>query len=119
MSEKLQITGEIKAIHKTVELGAKGFLKREFILETDDKYPQPIKFEVVKDNCEKLGKHRVGEVVTVHFNLRGNEHNGKHYVSLVAWRLESSDAQPATTAPHQRTTPMDQQPAEDSDSIPF
>lgn len=114
MSDKLQITGIIKQIGETASFGAKGFLKREFIVETTgDKYPQPLKFECVQDNCEKLNKHHEGQAVTVHFNLRGNEHNGRYYVSLVAWRLEANGTQAEPqSAPQQRQTPMDQQPAD-------
>ena len=36
----------------------------------------------------KLDSFRVGDRVTVAFNLRGNEHNGRHYLSLAAWKIE-------------------------------
>jgi hypothetical protein len=120
MSEKLQVSGTIKQIGVTASYGSKGFLKREFILETTgDKYPQPIKFEVVQDNCDKLDKHREGQQATVHFNLRGNEHNGKFYVSLVAWRLEVEGGQPDPVASPKQTLSAMADQHQTGDDIPF
>lgn len=85
-----------------------GFQKREFVLTTDDKYPQDIKFEVVKDNCTKLNELAEGMDVTVYYNLRGNEYNGKYYVNLQAWKW---DASAATLPP----TSVES----DTDDIPF
>ena len=68
---------------------ASGFTKQEFIIETiDDKFPQKIKFETIKEKiklCETLFE---GSVVTVHFNVRGSEYNGKVFNSLQAWKID-------------------------------
>lgn len=89
MSDQLSVTGTIRVINPTASYGAKNFTKREFVVDVQDgKYTQPIKFEVVKENCDKLDKYSGGDQVTVNFNLRGNEHNGKFYVSLVAWKMD-------------------------------
>jgi hypothetical protein len=96
MSDQLQISGTIRQIGETATFGAKGFTKREFLLETaDGKFPQQLKFELHKDNAAKLDKFRVNQEVTVGFNIRGSEYNGKHYVSLVAWKIDSIGGQPA------------------------
>lgn len=89
---KYELTGRITAINET-QTFASGFQKREFIVEeTEGKYPQTIKFETVKEGCERLDAYIVGQTVNVCFNLRGSEYNGKHYVSLLAWRIEAKDA---------------------------
>ena len=49
MSHNLK--GKVKEVGETQEFSS-GFTKREFVITTDDKYPQDVKFEVVKDNCE-------------------------------------------------------------------
>lgn len=93
MSQKYEATGQIKIIEATQSF-ASGFQKREFVITTDsDKYPQDLKFEVVKANCEKLNAFQAGDSVTVAFNLRGNEYNGKYYVGLTAWKVEASSNQ--------------------------
>ncbi len=88
--------GSMKWIGDTQSF-ASGFTKREFVVTTaHDKYPQDIKFEVVKDKCPILDQYPVGADVTVFFDIRGNEYNGKYYVNLACWKLqgagESSDS---------------------------
>ena len=71
---------------------ASGFTKREFVITTaHDKYPQDIKFEVVKDKCPILDQYPVGADVTVFFDIRGNEYNGKYYVNLACWKLQGGN----------------------------
>jgi hypothetical protein len=87
----LQISGTVKAIFDEVTYPS-GFAKLEFVITTAEQYPQDVKFELVKDKCALAYKMAVGQSVTVHFNVRGNEHNGKYYVSLQAWKLETGQA---------------------------
>lgn len=81
--------GSIKWVGDTQSF-ASGFTKREFVITTQhDKYPQDIKFEVVKDKCSMLDQFGVGTDVTVSFDIRGNEYNGKYYVNLACWKLQA------------------------------
>jgi hypothetical protein len=83
----LTLTGTIKVIFQT-ETYASGFTKREFVVTTKEQYPQDVKFELVKDKTAILDSLREGQEVTVHFNLRGNEYQGKYFVSLQGWKVE-------------------------------
>ncbi len=83
-----EITGAIKVIIETQTFDS-GFKKREFVVTTDEQYPQDIKLEFTKDKVTLMDKFAIGETVKVSFNLRGNEYNGKYYVNLQAWRIES------------------------------
>ena len=136
MSQKYEATGQIKIIEATQSFPS-GFQKREFVITTDaDKYPQDLKFEVVKANCEKLDAFQAGDSVTVAFNLRGNEFKGKYYVGLTAWKVEANGNQgprertpaDAYRKPHDSTQapiPRGQLPArgptefDEEDDIPF
>ncbi len=69
-----------------------GFTKREFVLTTEEQYPQDIKFELIKDKTSAIDKFNVNDTIKVSFNLRGNEYNGKYYVNLQAWRVEAETA---------------------------
>ena len=92
MSEAYKLTGKIIVLNDT-QTFASGFTKREFVVETpDEKYPQPLKFESTKVGCDKLDAFRVGDEVTVEFNIRGNEYNGKYYISLAAWKVEKTES---------------------------
>lgn len=65
-----------------------GFNKREFVITTkDDKYPQEIKFETVKDKTSMLDGISEGDEVTVSFDIRGREWKGNYYVNLNAWKI--------------------------------
>ena len=90
-----QITGKLTVINPTQSVGAAGFLKREFVVTTAEQYPQPIKLEFVKDKCALLDNFSLGQSVTVDFNLRGNEYDGKYYVNLQAWKITADAAAPS------------------------
>jgi len=127
MSETHKAIGRIKVIEDTQTFSS-GFQKREFVVETEDaKYPQSIKFELVKDAVDKLNGLSVGSHVEVSFNLRGNEYNGKYYNNLVAWRIEALGGRTESNSPKQETPPKrEPQPRQEevtgddeSDDVPF
>ncbi len=75
------------------------FRKREFIVENttnigDRPITDYVKFQAVGDKCDLLNKYKVGDVVKVSFNIRGNkwENGGKvsYFTNLDAWRIESN-----------------------------
>lgn len=68
-----------------------GFSKREFVVQTEDRYPQPIKFELFKERCSRIDEFQVGDAVRVNFDLRGNEYEGRYFVNLVCWKLSPKD----------------------------
>ncbi len=99
-----ELRGKLKVLFDT-QTFASGFSKREFVVTTpDDRYPQDIKFEVVKDKISQLDSVQVGQDVAVSFDLRGNEYNGKYYVNLNAWRIQAAQGG-ATSA---QSTPQQQ-----------
>ena len=121
MSDTNIMTGVLKLKAET-QTFASGFCKREFVITTEDpKYPQDIKFEVLKDECDKLDSHKVGDTLEVHFNIRGNEYNDKYYINLQCWRIVSVGAgkgQPATSQQAAKADPMDNN-LDEADSIPL
>lgn len=87
-----EATGKIKLISDTQNFPS-GFSKREFVVTTgESKYPQDLKFEMVKDKCAVLDNYKEGQEVQVNFDIRGNEYNGKYYVNLSCWKLDSKGA---------------------------
>lgn len=86
-----EATGKIKMIGE-VQSFASGFTKREFVVTTaNDKYPQDIKFDVVKEKCAMLDSFSNGDEVLVNFDIRGREYNGKYYVDLSCWKLQAAE----------------------------
>lgn len=100
---ELKLTGSIKLIGELQTFDS-GFQKREFVLTTNEQYPQDIKLEVVKDKAADFETHnKAGDNVEVKFNVRGNEYNSKYYVNLQAWFISKVEAgatpQPETHRP--------------------
>ena len=87
-----ETAGKLKWIGTTQSF-ASGFTKREFVVTTAaDKYPQDLKFEVVKDKCPLLDPFELGQDVQVSFDIRGNEYNGKYFVNLACWKIQAGGA---------------------------
>lgn len=86
-----ELEGTIKVI-MDIHTSPSGFTKREFVVTVGaDRYPQDIKLEFVKDKVALLERYQAGQRVKVEFDIRGNEHNGRYYVSLSAWRINPSE----------------------------
>ena len=86
-----EIEGSIKVIMDTQTFGS-GFTKREFVITTEEKYPQEVKLELVKDKVSLLDRFSEGQRVKASFNIRGNEYKGRYYVNLQAWKLNPAEA---------------------------
>ncbi len=95
----LEVQGRVHKIFDQQQV-TDTFVKREFVIETDEKYPQLVKFELVQDGVDKIDPFKVGTVVAVHFNLKGREWNDKYFTNLHAWKIEgvstATDKQPNT-----------------------
>ena len=120
MREINTVIGEIIVKGDTQTFGS-GFTKREFVVKTNDpKYPQHLKFELMKDNCALLDSFEIGDNVEVSYNLRGNEYSGSYYVNLICWKLKADSAmQPHPPQAQQQRPGTMQQAVDDDDSIPF
>jgi single-strand DNA-binding protein len=103
-SGKLKWIGEVQSFPS-------GFTKREFVVTTaTDKYPQDLKFEIVKDKCSLLDPFAVGQDVEVNFDIRGNEYNGKYFVNLSCWKIQAAGAD-GTAPPQPRQSGHGKAPA--------
>lgn len=57
MSE-LKLSGKIKVIYD-LQTWDSGFSKREFVVTTQEQYPQDVKFEAIKDKASALDTFRL------------------------------------------------------------
>jgi len=92
MANQYEMEGSVKLIYDTQTFPS-GFQKREFVITTEDKYPQDVKFEVMKDKCSMLDAYKTGAWVKVSFDIRGNEYKDRYYVNLNAWKIEETGGQ--------------------------
>jgi hypothetical protein len=124
----MNVTGKLVEIFETAKI-KETFQKREFVLEyaTNPKYPELVKFEVVQDKCALLDDFRVGQDVSVEFDLRGRrwtDQQGtvKYFNTLQAWRLAASDVASGDTQAKQPAAPdidTTDYGAGKSDDMPF
>lgn len=105
-----ELSGSVKEIFEEKTFGS-GFNKREFVITTEDKYPQDIKFELVKDKTTLLESVKQGEKVTVSFDVRGREWNGNYYVNLNAWKIDRVSESEGDDAPFDPADAIASEPA--------
>ena len=83
--------GKVHKIYDTEQKSA-SFQAREFVIEVaDGQYPQMVKFQLVQDKCNLIDGYSEGEEISVDFDLRGREWNGKYFTNLQAWRIARTD----------------------------
>ena len=81
------ITGRL---HKKFEMESKtaSFQTREFVIQTQEQYPQYVKFQLVQDRCGSIDAFQEGDQINVFFDLRGREWQEKYFTNLQAWKIE-------------------------------
>lgn len=129
MSQTYQAQGVIHSIGDTTEYGKNGFTKREFVIKLTGEgengdYPNHIALELIKDKCGLIDGYKLGDEITVHFNLSGRLWSGngrpeKCFTSLQVWRLESLASAPAASADAPPADAYDQSAADFDEDIPF
>lgn len=110
----MEVQGKLIEKYETETFGAKGFKKREFVIEyaENPEYPEFIKFELIQDKCETLDKFSIGSTISVAFNLKGRKWTNPkgeivYFNSLQAWKINTSDQ------PHDLTPEIEANQAEE------
>jgi ribosomal protein L21E len=88
----MDILGKVILLGETITVGSAGtFKKRTIVVETSEQYAQSIPIDFVQDKCNILNAYKVGDNVKIGINIRGNEYNGKYYVSLTGCNINNTD----------------------------
>ena len=125
----MEVTGKIKMIDQTKEVGSAGFKKRDIVVTTDEQYPQHILVQFVQDKCELLNNYQIGEAVKIDINLRGREWTNQqgetvYFNTIQGWRIGKVQSEAAPTAsapmpPAQAFAPATAINEEEPDDLPF
>jgi hypothetical protein len=94
----MELTGKIKVLGEEKSFPS-GFTKREFVITTEEQYPNDIQFELLKEKGALIDAYKLGDRIVVSFDIRGREYQGKYYTSLVAWKLQSAGVAGSAPAP--------------------
>ncbi len=113
----MKVTGIIKTVNPTQSFGSNGFTKRDFVVTTNEQYPQMILIELIQDKCDLINNFKVGDNVSVSINLRGREWvnqqgETKYFNSIQGWRIEASDVSAESWVEQQTTS-------NEPDDLPF
>lgn len=125
----MNIQGKIYKIFEEKKI-SDTFKKREFVLDytSNSNYPQYIKMEFSQDNCSKLNGLKVGDSVSIEFDLRGREWQSPktgevmYFNTLSAWKIEKTgDGQSEQPYPDSSSSSEFVPPAStgDNDDLPF
>ena len=106
----MEILGKIKLIKEPQEFGT--FTKREWVIITDETYPQEVQLECHQDKCSLLDAYQVGQTVKASINIRGKLWTSpsgidKYFNTIVSWRIETLQEAPQ----------QEQSPIEESDNL--
>lgn len=117
----MEITGKIILI-KDIQQVSTSFSKREFVLQTSETYPQTIALELHGDKVDIIDVYGIGESVTVSIGLRGREWinpqgEAKYFNTIVAWRIQRENSQPANNENIRQEYPQAAQPNSFVDDI--
>jgi len=84
-----ELSGKVKLLQDPKTFDS-GFTKREMVVIVEDgKYPQEINLEFVQDKVSLLDDLQPGQSVTVTFDIRGREYNGRYFNNLQGWKIET------------------------------
>ena len=86
-----QVSGRLVRKFDT-ESKTASFQTREFVIVTAEQYPQYVKFQLVQDRAGIIDGFDDNAEITVHFDLRGREWQGKYFTNLQAWKVEGATA---------------------------
>ena len=84
---KPEIKGKVVAIMDEWRNAAGTFWKREVVVETGYKFPNPLKVAFQKEATAHLDGVAVGDLVTIPYVLNGREFDGRYYVDIVGMDL--------------------------------
>lgn len=87
---------------------------RLFVIQTDGRYPQPVKFQLTNDRCDIIDNFKEGDYLTVHFDIQGNEWEGKIINNLNAWKIEKPGGYTSQPQPE-----FEPKKLGDQDDLPF
>ncbi len=91
----MEVTGKVVMIGETQKISDK-FKKREFVIETQDQFPQEIIIQATQDRVDILNGIVEGDEITASCNLRGRRWESKTgdlrwFISLDAWKVQKEE----------------------------
>lgn len=120
-----EMKGTVTEIFPMQTLGSKGFQKREFRIKekSDNKWPNFVAFQLVKEKCNLADSISEGDEVNVHFNIsgriwdKGDGSPTRCFIENQCWKLDI--LKKAQSVPSVAEPPPDAGAEEMIDDMPF
>lgn len=84
----MTVEGKLIVKGESQTFGNNGFVKRQIVIETNEQYPQKIPIDFVQGKSDLPDPYSLGESLIVSVNIRGNEYQGKYFLSAQGWKIE-------------------------------
>lgn len=97
----MEIKGKITAILplQTGTGKSSEWKKQTAVLETSGDYPKKVAFDCFGDKIKPL---KIGDMVTVSFDIESREFNGKWYTNVNAWKVEGGSGKDEAKQEHDK-----------------
>lgn len=118
------IVGELIQVFNTKQITEK-FRKREFVIKTNELYPQELILQLTQDKTDLIEGVKLGETVEVSVNVNGASYVNKEgekrwFINLTAWNIsvqyKAQENVPVAKQQPQQTA-VNNNP--DDDDLPF
>ena len=115
MSEPLKVQGILHRVGDVQEISER-FKKRDFVIVTEEEYPQFLQFQCAQDRVKLVEGLNPGDKLEIFFNLRGNEYQKdtsspiRVFNTLDCWRINKLYDSPEGS---------NEAPTEDDTDLPF
>ncbi len=88
----MEISGKLINV-KDIQEVTETFKKREFVIQTDEQYPQEIQLELHQTYVDIIDPYQIGDNIKILFNMRGKKYekdgeDTKWFNTLQAWKIE-------------------------------
>ena len=101
----LEIKGKLIEVFAPVQVSEK-MTKRVFVIETGEKYPSPVPFQLLNTRVDLIDPYPIGSLITVSFELQGTkwtkDNKTQYFCNNNVWKVQWQ------TPPVQQSAPVNQ-----------
>lgn len=108
----MQITGVITKVLPKVQgtsaASGKEWVSQEYVVTTQEQYPKSVCFKVFGADRIEQFHIQINEVVTISFDIKTHEYNGRVFNDIQAWGVDRQTAQQTAQEPLQQVVYQNQ-----------
>jgi len=115
MEQKGKVVAILPLEKGTGKTSGKEWSKQTAVITYGDQYPKNMAFDMFGDRIKEL---KVGDTITVKFDVESHEYNGKWYTNINAWAIEVGEQEQVQAVDNNPIGP-DTLPPEGNNGLPF